>query len=78
MHDHCRKTFLKEYWSESGSIVKTKVINLCICFKMIIRSKTIDIDVAYHTDVIGHLISFDVTSRYSWNILVSVFFLFSF
>ena len=54
MHDHCRKTFVEEYWSESGSTVKTKVIHLCIFFKMIICSRTIDIDVVYHNDGIGH------------------------
>ena len=30
MHDHLRKIFLEEYWSENDSIVKTKMINLCI------------------------------------------------
>ena len=59
MHDHCRKMFLGEYWSESGSIVKTKVIHLCICFKLITRSRR----VAYHDESVGHLVSLDMTNQ---------------
>ena len=63
MHDHLRKTFLEEYWSENDIIVKTKMINLCICFKMIILSRTKDVDAIYHYGSIGHLISLDLTNR---------------